>query len=254
LADLDRHHFEIECRIDNPAPEQRFSLPAWIPGSYLLRDFARFVVSIAASSGRQALPLEKVESGTWLARGAEGELAVTATIYALDQSVRGAYLDRRRGFFNGPCVFLLPEGRDHEAVEVTLELPQNPICEGWRVATALKPVDVNEQGFGRYAAADYDELLDHPVEMSDFESVEFEAGGVPHHLVVAAFIPSTGCGSSVPQELERAGSVAVARRLVAVGRVDQSLRRPARAHGGGARADRDRELAVRRSRGIAARG
>ncbi|HEX5047828.1 MAG TPA: PDZ domain-containing protein [Gammaproteobacteria bacterium] len=185
LADLDRHHFEIECRIDNPASEQRFSLPAWIPGSYLLRDFARFVVSIAAASGRQALPLEKVESGTWVARGAQGELAVTATIYALDQSVRGAYLDRRRGYFNGPCVFLLPEGRDHEAVEVTLELPRNPICEGWRVATALQPADINEQGFGRYTAADYDELLDHPVEMSDFESVEFEAAGVPHHLVVA---------------------------------------------------------------------
>ena len=34
-------------------------------------------------------------------------------------------------------------------------------------------------------AADYDELLDHPVEIGDFESVEFEAGGVPHHFVVA---------------------------------------------------------------------
>src|SRR5262249_6585220 len=137
------------------------------------------------SSHGEAVSLEKVEAGTWLVRGADGELAVTATIYALDQSVRGAYLDRRRGYFNGPCVFLLPEGHDGENVEVTLELPKNPICEGWRVATALQPLDVNEQGFGRYSAADYDELLDHPVEMSDFETVEFEAAGVPHHLVVA---------------------------------------------------------------------
>jgi len=185
LADLDRHLFEIECRIDNPAAEQRFSLPAWIPGSYLLRDFARQVVAIEATAGRQTLPVEKVDSGTWVVRGAQGELAVTATVHALDQSVRGAYLDRRRGYFNGPCVFLLPEGRDAEAVEVTLERPQNPICEGWRVATALQPVDLNDEGFGRYSAADYDELLDHPVEISIFESVEFEAAGVPHHLVVA---------------------------------------------------------------------
>ena len=185
LADLDRHHFEIECRIDDPASEQRLSLPAWIPGSYLLREFARQVVRIHATSGRDTLAVEKIDSSTWSVGGARGELVVTTTVYALDQSVRGAYLDRRRGYFNGPCVFLLPEGRDHEPVEVTIDTPLNPVCEGWRVATAMRQVDVNEQGFGKYAAADYDELLDHPVEVADFESVEFEAAGVPHHLVVS---------------------------------------------------------------------
>jgi len=185
LADLDRHLFEIECRVDDPAPEQRFSLPAWIPGSYLLREFARFVVGIEASSAGQSLPVEKVESSAWVVRGAHAPLTLTTKVYALDQSVRGAYLDRRRGYFNGPCVFLLPEGRDPERIEVALEAPTNPICEAWRVATALTCVDANAQGFGVYAAADYDELLDHPVEIGDFERVEFEAGGVPHHLVVA---------------------------------------------------------------------
>jgi predicted metalloprotease with PDZ domain len=185
LADLDRHHFEIECRIDNPAAEQRFSLPAWIPGSYLLRDFARHVVAIAAEGGGRALPAEKVDSGTWIVRGAQGELAVTITVYALDQSVRGAYLDRRRGYFNGPCVFLLPEGRDAEPVELTLERPRTPICDGWQVATAMRAAEVDEAGYGRYEASDYDELLDHPFEISIFESVDFEAAGVPHRLVVA---------------------------------------------------------------------
>ena len=186
MADLERHLFEIDCRIDNPAPEQRFTLPAWIPGSYLLREFARFVVSVEAVSGKEKLPVEKVDSGTWLVRGARGSLKVTATIYALDQSVRGAYLDRRRGYFNGPCVFLLPEGRDREPIEVTIEPPLNPIlCEGWRCATAMERIEVADDGFGRYRAADYDELLDHPVEIGDFEQVEFEAAGVPHHLVIA---------------------------------------------------------------------
>src|SRR5690606_14778816 len=129
--------------------------------------------------------VEKTASDTWIVRGAEGELAVTIVVYALDQSVRGAYLDRRRGYFNGPCVFLLPEGRDGEEIEVTLEPPPHAVCETWRVATALAPRTVDEQGFGVYGAADYDELLDHPVEISDFESAEFEAGGVPHKLVVA---------------------------------------------------------------------
>ena len=185
LADLDRHHFEVECRIDNPAAEQRFSLPAWIPGSYLLRDFARHVVHVEAKRGRQAMVVEKIDAATWCVRGAERTLTLTITVYALDQSVRGAYLDRRRGYFNGPCLFLLPEGRDADPIEVTLEPPPHSICEEWRVATALQPGEVNEQGFGAYRAADYDELLDHPVEISEFESVQFEAGGVPHHLVMA---------------------------------------------------------------------
>jgi predicted metalloprotease with PDZ domain len=185
LADLERHHFEIECRVDEPASQQRFSMPAWIPGSYLLRDFARYVVQFSATSAGRSVAVEKTDAGSWTVLGAGAELAVTITVYALDQSVRGAYLDRRRGYFNGPCVFLLPEGRDAEPIEVALEAPPQPLCEGWRVATALSPADVDDLGFGTYHAANYDELLDHPVEISDHEHAQFEAAGVPHHLVIA---------------------------------------------------------------------
>ena len=185
LADLDRHWFEIECRIDDAAAEQRFSLPAWIPGSYLLRDFARHVVSAEAKSGGERLDVAKTGAAEWSVRGSGQALTFTITVYALDQSVRGSYLDRQRGYFNGPCVFVLPAGREAEPIEVTLEPPPHASCADWRVATALLPVAPDERGFGTYSALDYDELLDHPVEISDFESVEFEAAGVPHRLVVA---------------------------------------------------------------------
>jgi predicted metalloprotease with PDZ domain len=36
------HLFEVRCTVDDPDPAgQRFRLPAWIPGSYLIREFAR---------------------------------------------------------------------------------------------------------------------------------------------------------------------------------------------------------------------
>jgi predicted metalloprotease with PDZ domain len=127
----------------------------------------------------------KTGAAEWCVRGAGRTLLFTITVYALDQSVRGAYLDRQRAYFNGPCVFALPLGREAEPIEVTLEAPPHSLCEGWRVATALAPGEVDERGFGTYQAGDYDELLDHPVEISDFESVEFEAAGVPHRLVIA---------------------------------------------------------------------
>ncbi len=185
MADLDRHWFEIECRIEDAAAEQRFSLPAWIPGSYLLRDFARHVIHVEAKSGDETLAVTKTGAAEWCVRGAGGTLDFTITVYALDQSVRGAYLDRQRGYFNGPCIFVLPDGRAGEPIEVTLEPPPHASCESWRVATALRSSAIDERGFGSYRADDYDELLDHPVEISDFESVEFEAAAVPHHLVVA---------------------------------------------------------------------
>ena len=160
-------------------------MPAWIPGSYLLRDFARHVVAVQAKSGDEPLDIVKTGAAEWCVSGAQLALTFTMTVYALDQSVRGSYLDRQRGYFNGPCVFAMPAGRESEPVEVTLDPPPHAACADWRVATALAPADVDERGFGTYRAADYDELLDHPVEISDFESVEFEAAGVPHRLVIA---------------------------------------------------------------------
>ena len=79
-----------------------------------------------------------------------------------------------------------PKAATREPIEVTLEPPPQSAVRGLaRRDGARSAASVDERGFGVYRAADYDELLDHPVEIGDFESVEFEAAGVPHHLVVA---------------------------------------------------------------------
>lgn len=160
-------------------------LPSWIPGSYLLREFSRHVVALEASAGGRPLALEQTAKGTWLVEGARGPLAVRATVYAFDLSVRGAYFDRNRAFFNGTALFLLPEGREGESITLTLERPKDPASSDWRVATAMRAADTDGRGFGRYEAADYDELIDHPFEIGRHASIAFEAAGVPHRLVVS---------------------------------------------------------------------
>lgn len=184
-ADLNRHLYEVECRIENPGENQRLTLPSWIPGSYLLREFARHVVQIRAESGGSQLPVEKTDKGTWTCRGSGDELAVTVEVYALDESVRGAYLDDRRSFFNGTCLFLCPEGREDEPVELTIEAPTDARGDQWRVATAMRPLEVDDRGFGRYESGDYDELVDHPFEISDYDSISFQTAGVAHEFVLA---------------------------------------------------------------------
>ena len=48
------HLFEVTCTVEDPDPDgQRFALPAWTPGSYLIRDFARHVVRAYANAGRR---------------------------------------------------------------------------------------------------------------------------------------------------------------------------------------------------------
>ncbi|MDX1562338.1 MAG: peptidase M61, partial [Gammaproteobacteria bacterium] len=188
MADPDRHHFIVECRLDDALPEQPFTLPSWIPGSYLLREFARLIVAIEASGDAGPVQVEQTAKSTWVARSAGGPLTLTITVYAYDESVRGAYFDRRRAFFNGPCLFLEPAGRGDEPVELELERPSFDASGSWRVATAMTEVAVDDSGFGRYRAASYDELLDHPFEIGDHAVVEFDAAGVPHRFVVAGRI------------------------------------------------------------------
>jgi predicted metalloprotease with PDZ domain len=185
LADLNQHLIEVECRIPDPAETQHLSLPSWIPGSYLLREFARHVVGIEATSPSRSVHLEKIDHSTWVATGAAAELRIVLRVHALDLSVRGAYLDGRRGYFNGTCVFARIHGRERETVDVVLEPPVDARSAGWRVGTALSPVEIDTRGFGRYAAGHYEELIDHPVEISDFARVDFVAGGVAHELIIA---------------------------------------------------------------------
>ena len=97
-----------------------------------------------------------------------------------------SYLDRQRGYFNGPCVFVLPEGREAEPIEVALEPPPQPSCaRAGASRRRSRRTRSTSAASARIAPRDYDELLDHPVEISDFESVEFDAAGVPHRLVIA---------------------------------------------------------------------
>ena len=149
------HRFEVSVTVANPdAAGQRFALPAWIPGSYLIRDFARHVVSIHATSGRRPVRIAKVDKHTWHAAPCSGPLTVTAEIYAWDLSVRGAHLDATHGFFNGPCVFLRVLGAESSPCEVEILPPRGARYRAWRVATAMPRKRAPRHGFGTYARTD----------------------------------------------------------------------------------------------------
>ncbi len=111
------HLFEVSVTVDSPDPlGQRFALPAWIPGSYMIREYARHFVTVRAACRGRDVRIAKLDKHTWRADRCDGPLTVTAEVYAWDLSVRGAHLDATHGFFNGACAFLRVDGRETRAL------------------------------------------------------------------------------------------------------------------------------------------
>jgi predicted metalloprotease with PDZ domain len=183
--DLGAHLYEVRLTVAQPNPKgQVFAIPAWIPGSYMIRDYAKHVVAIRAESDGRAVELSKLDKSRWQAASTDRALTLVAEIYAYDDSVRGAHLDNTHAYFNGPCVFPSVDGQ--EDVECVLDiLPlEDKVASKWRVATSMRRQDAAAYEFGTYIADDYAELIDHPVEIGELAIGEFEVCGIPHAIAI----------------------------------------------------------------------
>jgi predicted metalloprotease with PDZ domain len=192
IADLQAHLFKITLTVAEPAALQKVSLPVWIPGSYLVREFAGHLQGLKAKQGSRALAagqIEQLDKCSWMIRCAPARpLVLVYEVYANDHSVRTAILNDVRGFFNSTSLCLRVEGQEHSRHALDIVAPKAK--PDWSLATGLTPHKVNKNGFGLYRTANYDELVDCPVEMGTFWSGSFKACGVPHRFVVAGAAPS----------------------------------------------------------------
>ena len=188
-AEPQAHLFTVEIEI--PAPRGQtltLSMPAWIPGSYMIRDFARHVLDIDATDAEGTFPRERItkrDKQTW--RLAHRGLAtrVRYRVYAWDLSVRGAHLDQTHAYFNGAALLLRVAGLDACPCRLELAPPPGDIGTDWRVATSLDPTAIGPMGFGGYKAEDYADLIDHPVEMGRFRLIAFTVWGIPHRMAIS---------------------------------------------------------------------
>ena len=180
--DARAHRFRVTLAIVRPARDLVVSLPVWIPGSYLVREFARHLGGLQARQGRRELPVEQIDKASWRVRcDGRATLVLSYSVHAFDLSVRAAFIDAERGFFNGTSVCLRVHDREDEPHAITLgRLPA-----GWQVATAM-PRAAGGRG---YLAPDYDTLVDHPFELGRFWRADFAARGVAHEFVVAGAWP-----------------------------------------------------------------
>ncbi|BCU64324.1 hypothetical protein F941_02075 [Acinetobacter bouvetii DSM 14964 = CIP 107468] len=165
-------------------PTQVLSLPSWIPGSYLIREFSKHIEAVRAydEDGRQ-LQIQKFEKNKWRLFNTDHELiTVEYDVYAYDLSVRGAYVDQSRLYVNPACACLGLEGQEHKAIEAEIFLPEE--LKHFQIATGLKSKTLVK---GRYTlyADNYAQLIDSPFELADQTRFSFEADGIPHEFVVS---------------------------------------------------------------------
>src|SRR3569833_616678 len=179
------HLYEISCVIPDPDPAgQGFSLPAWIPGSYMISEFVKNVVQLWAETETGALAVRKLDKNSWRCAPCQGPLTLRYHVYAWDMSVRGAHLDSTHGYFNGTCVFVCVDGKADRRHCVDIQPPAGEAYRGWRLATTLARDGAHPYGFGGYQAANYEELIVLLVEMGTFTLTTFYACGYPHDIVI----------------------------------------------------------------------
>lgn len=181
---INSHLFSVSLTFNVTADKPyTLSLPSWLPGSYMIRDFAKNIIEINATAEDNSSPiLIKNDKQTWtLTSNNETSVTINYSVFAFDLSVRTAYLDSQRAFFNGSSVFLQVEELADQACLLNIE-PTDAIKD-WKVATGLTRHNTEKYAFGQYSAENYQELIDGPVAMGNFSYKEFDVEGVTHHVV-----------------------------------------------------------------------
>jgi predicted metalloprotease with PDZ domain len=191
-ADPHSHRFQVKLHIANPDPSgQIVQMPAWIPGSYLIRDFSKHIETIEAFStgpSKKKITLERIDNNQWLLPAVDGSVDILTTIYAFDNSVRAAYLDTERSFFNATSLCLTVKGQENIPCSLAIISPEGAFADHWTVQTTLRSAKTDARGFGFYLAPNYDDLTDHPVAMGEFQIVRWKSNNTPHSMAVQGCI------------------------------------------------------------------
>ncbi|WP_040552000.1 M61 family metallopeptidase, partial [Rheinheimera nanhaiensis] len=111
LVDIAAHLLRVTLQFSPRQPSTVLSLPAWIPGSYMIRDFARNITAIRAFDTSGALTLTQLDKQRWQLECDSDAVTVEYQLYAYDLSVRAAYIDDEVAILNPACLCLAVEGQ-----------------------------------------------------------------------------------------------------------------------------------------------
>jgi predicted metalloprotease with PDZ domain len=174
------HYVDVEARVPTDGkPQVELTMAVWTPGSYLVREYARNVEDVTASTeGGEALKVEKTTKNHWRIDTKQGsQVVVRYRVYSREMSVRTNFVDSGFALIVGAATFMTLEGSPAHPFEVRLEMPA-----GWRIsASPLAPLP--GAGDHAYRADDFDALVDAPIYAGNAAVHPFDVAGKSHLLV-----------------------------------------------------------------------
>lgn len=185
ITDVSAHLVWVTLTFIPQSPVHELTLPAWIPGSYMIRDFARNIVAISACDHSGEINLQQLDKQRWQLQCDSTPVTVRYQVYAYDLSVRAAYIDDEIAVLNPASLCLSVSEQKALPHQVYINKPRSRVTQNWRVATGLnRGQNTDFLGFGQYIAANYQLLIDSPVLLGKFELSEFIIDDIRHYLVV----------------------------------------------------------------------
>src|SRR5579872_4999124 len=177
LSSPELHLVNVQIILPVGTAQRELQLPVW-NALYQVRDFAQYVNWIRAKdrSGKPLVPQE-LNSSCWRIEGAQGGAIVEYQIYVDSPGPFGAQFNPHHAFLNLAQILMYPV--DARAAPLHLRFSQVP--EGWHIATPLAL-----SAGGEFTAANYDRLVDSPVEIGNFEESDFDEAGGHFRVIVDA--------------------------------------------------------------------
>ena len=165
---------EIRAMVDGQ-DSLEFSLPAWSPGRYVIYNFSKNVFDVQAhnATGRP-LPVSIRDKQTWIV-SAENSKKVIFSYQVFAHTLDGTFskIDSGGASINGAGIFMYIRGRKDLAIVLTAKFP-----ESWQIVCPLPQDSVN-----RWQAANYDILIDSPIEAGKLFVHSFRHKNKEHSLV-----------------------------------------------------------------------
>lgn len=176
LAQPAQHLLDVTIEVSEVQAEALdFVLPAWTPGSYLIREYSRHVQEVAATSGDRSLGWQKRDKQTWrVASEGADRVRFSYRVYGNELTVRTNHVDDTHAHVSPAATFMYVAGATEQPLTVEVVAPK-----GWEAATGL---DADQAG--SFVADNFDHLVDSPFEIGQHRTLRFEVDGKPHRIVI----------------------------------------------------------------------
>lgn len=165
--------------LNNKSKEIKLSMPVWTTGSYMVREFSRNVQQLAASDlDGSEIASEKINKNTWVVKAnGKNNLIIRYSVYANEVSVRTTFIQDDQAFLLGTSLFMQVHGMENNKGSLHIQAP-----EKWKnIACGMENIAPSSHIF---SFGNYDELVDCPIQLGNFEILEFRVNNIPHYVAL----------------------------------------------------------------------